>query len=94
MVTIGMNYRVLPGKEETFEKACLKVFTVMESIEGHTASRLLRDVQDPQNFVILSEWTERKAYDDFISSEAFRRVADWGKEDILAGRPVHTCYEH
>ena len=34
------------------------------------------------------------AFDGFIASDAFKKVAKWGKEEILAGRPVHTCSEH
>ena len=94
MVTIGMNYKVLPGKEETFEKAFRKVITAMAGISGHTQTRLCRDIDDPQLYVILSEWSDRDAFDAFIGSDTFRAVANWGKEQILAGRPAHTYYEH
>lgn len=94
MVTIGMNYKVLSGKEETFENACRKVIKAMADIKGHTFSRLCRDVDDPQLYVILSEWNDRDAFDAFIASDTFRNVANWGKEQILAGRPSHTYYEH
>ncbi len=94
MVTIGMNYRVLPGKEEVFESAFRKVIAAMAKIEGHTRSKMCRDIDDAQSYVILSEWSDRTAFDAFIASDAFRAVADWGKEQILAGRPAHTYYEH
>ena len=45
MVTIGMNYVVLEGKEEVFEKAFAHVLTRLEGADGHESSRLLRDVQ-------------------------------------------------
>ena len=35
MVTIGMNYKVIPGKEETFETAFNKVVKAMGGIDGH-----------------------------------------------------------
>ena len=41
MVTIGMNYKVLPGKEETFEKACSGVIGAMAGIEGHKESFII-----------------------------------------------------
>lgn len=94
MVTIGMNYKVLPGKEETFENAFRKVITAMRDLSGHTHTRMCRDIDDPQLYVILSEWSDRGAFDAFIGSEAFRAVANWGKEQILAGRPSHSYYEH
>lgn len=94
MVTIGMNYRVLPGKEETFETAFRKVIKAMASIEGHTESKMYRDIDDAQSYAILSEWTQRDAFDAFIASDSFRSVVSWGKEQILAGRPKHTYYDH
>ena len=29
-----------------------------------------------------------------ISSQAFRDVTTWGKEQILSGRPQHKIYKH
>ena len=94
MVTIGMNYRVLPGKEETFENAFRNVVKAMQGIDGHTSSRLCRDVDDKQTYVILSAWEHRDAFDGFIDSDAFKAVVNWGREQILAARPEHTYYEH
>lgn len=94
MVTIGMNYKVLPGKEATFETAFRKVVQAMGTMSGHTQTRLCRDIDDPQTYVIMSDWSSRDAFDAFIASETFRAVANWGKEQILAGRPSHTYYEH
>ena len=94
MVTIGMNYRVLPGKEEIFESTFRKVLKAMEGIAGHTVSKLFREVDDANHYVILSEWNDRAAFDAFVASDTFRNVANWGKEEILAGRPTHTYYDH
>lgn len=91
MVTIGMNYTVATGKEEAFVRMFEKVLDVMHGIPEHRTSHLYRDVHEPQSFLIVSQWTQRKAFDDFISSTLFRKVADWGK-DILAGRPTHHVY--
>lgn len=92
MVTIGMNYKVLPGKEEIFEKAFNNVLNVMAEIEGHTESFLFKDVNSPTSYLITSKWTAEDAFKEFIASERFKKVADWGKENILAGRPQHTVY--
>ncbi|MFQ5429686.1 MAG: antibiotic biosynthesis monooxygenase family protein [Phycisphaerae bacterium] len=94
MVTIGMNYKVLPDKDAVFQNAFRKVLKAMETIEGHSNSGMFRDIDDPQHYVILSEWSSRDAFDRFIASETFRNVVNWGKEQILAGRPSHTYYEH
>jgi len=94
MVTIGMNYRVVPGKEKAFEDVFAAVLKAMNDMEGHTKSALFKDVADPQQYLIMSEWSDKDAFDAFIASEQFRNVANWGKEQILAGRPSHEVYEH
>lgn len=93
MVTIGMNYRILPGKEKIFEEAFNNVLNVMKEIEGHSKSFLFRDVNDAQSYLIVSDWSSEEAFNGFIQSEKFRKVANWGKENILAGRPSHTVYK-
>lgn len=93
MVTIGMNYNVLPGKENAFEQAFKAVITALSKAEGHTKSRLYHDVDEPGNYLIMSQWENEDAYQSFITSEAFRSVTNWGKENILAGRPSHQLYK-
>lgn len=93
MITVGMNYQVIPGKEQAFEAMFKKVLDVMGRMPGHTTSNLYRDVFDPQKYLIISDWNDRAAFDAFIGSDQFRNVADWGKQQILAGRPSHEIYE-
>lgn len=92
MVTIGMNYKIIPGKEEVFENAFKSVIKVMTEMEGHTQSNLYKDVNDSHSYLIVSDWNSEEAYKGFINSEKFAGVVDWGKENILAGRPSHTMY--
>ncbi|MBI1337037.1 MAG: antibiotic biosynthesis monooxygenase [Phycisphaera sp.] len=94
MITVGMNYQVLPGKEKTFEDVFFAVIEKMNQMPGHTKTSLLRDVKDAQRYVILSDWSDRAAFDSFIRSDQFRSVANWGKEQVLAGRPTHDYFEH
>lgn len=92
MVTIGMNYKVLPGKGETFVNACNGVIRAMNGMNGHKKSFLYRDVSDENSFLIISDWETEAAFQAFVGSETFRKVTNWGKEQILAGRPSHTTY--
>jgi heme-degrading monooxygenase HmoA len=92
MVTVGMNYHILEGKNELFESVFYKVLQVMNDMEGHKESHLFRDVQDSQKYLILSEWHTHDAFKAFTTSERFKGVVDWGKEQVLAGRPVHEVY--
>jgi heme-degrading monooxygenase HmoA len=93
MITVGMNYKILEGKEQQFEDVFKAVLEKMEEMEGHSKSALFRDVSDLQQYLIISDWSDRDAFDGFIASEQFRSVANWGKEQILAGRPSHDYYE-
>ncbi len=92
MVTIGMNYKIIPGKEEVFEDAFKSVIKVMNEMEGHTQSNLYKDVNDSHSYLIVSDWNSEESYNAFINSDKFAGVVDWGKENILAGRPSHTMY--
>ena len=93
MITVGMNYQVLAGKERAFEAMFAKVIEVMDQMPGHSRSSLYTEVSSPQNYLIISDWNDREAFDAFIRSDRFRKVADWGKQQILAGRPTHEYYE-
>ena len=92
MVTIGMNYEALPGKEKAFESKFAQVVGALEAAPGHDKSVLYCDVSNKQSYLIVSQWNEAAAFDAFIASDAFKKVTDWGQEHILAGRPKHEVY--
>lgn len=93
MVTIGMNYNVLPGKEQVFENACETVLKALREADGHDESKIYRCVEDGDpEYLIVSRWSSESAFQAFIKSDAFRKVTSWGAENILAGRPRHTTY--
>lgn len=92
MITIGMNYKVLPGKEDNFERMFNNVLHSLETATGHSKSALYKDVNDLQSYIIVSEWASEDAFDAFVRSEKFASVVTWGKDNILADRPVHTVY--
>jgi heme-degrading monooxygenase HmoA len=94
MITVGMNYHVLAGKQKEFEDKFQAVIGALKSAAGHTSSTLWRDVSDDASYLITSEWSEEQAFLDFIHSQAFRDVTSWGKEQILSGRPQHKIYKH
>lgn len=92
MVTIGMNYQVLQGKEQVFERAFTQVLDVMRQMPGHSESHLYKDVAKESSYLIISDWNDKSAFDTFVKSEAFAKVTNWGKEQILAGRPKHQVF--
>lgn len=93
MITVGMNYNVIPGKQSEFESKCNAVIEALKSAEGHSRSSLWRDVNDDASYLITSEWSDEQAFQTFIQSQAFRDVTNWGKEQILSGRPQHKIYK-
>jgi heme-degrading monooxygenase HmoA len=94
MITVGMNYQVIPGKQQDFEEKFAAVIGALRAAEGHTKSTPWRDVDDDASYLITSEWSEEQAFTDFIRSQAFKDVTTWGKEQILAGRPQHKIYKN
>ena len=92
MITVGMNYHILKGKEEEFETVFAKVLDIMGRMDGHVKTNLYRDVADPTSYMILSEWSARASFDAFIASDQFKGVTDWGKSKVLASQPKHEIY--
>ncbi len=92
MVTVGMNYQIISGKEQQFESVFAKVLEVMSGMDGHVKTHLYRDVADPSSYVIFSEWSSKPAFEAFTSSAQFKNVTNWGKDQILAARPQHRIY--
>lgn len=93
MITLGMSYQVLPGRETDFEQAFRGVNNALAGQDGHVATRLYRHCADDADYLILSEWRDRDSFDRFIHSDAFRRVTTWGTAEILRSRPSHSVYE-
>ena len=94
MITVGMNYHVIAGKEQEFEDKFAAVIDALRAAEGHRSSTLWKDVSDSASYLITSEWSDEQAFTDFIRSDAFRAVTNWGKEQILSGRPQHKIYKN
>jgi heme-degrading monooxygenase HmoA len=94
MITVGMNYHVQPGKQSQFEAKFAAVIQALRAAEGHQSSVLWKDVSDDASYLITSEWSDEKAFQQFIRSQAFRDVTDWGKDQILATHPRHRIYKH
>ena len=94
VITVGMNYHVLPGKQQDFEEKFAAVIGALRAAPGHTSSTLWKDVGDDASYLITSEWSDEPAFVSFIQSPAFRDVTTWGKEQILSGRPQHKIYKN
>ncbi len=94
MITVGMQYHVLPGKGPTFEEKFGEVLTVLGAAAGHVRSQLFQDVNDRASYLIVSEWKTTDAFTDFLASDAFADAVSWARAGILDRRPVHQVYQH
>jgi heme-degrading monooxygenase HmoA len=94
VITVGMNYHVLPGKQADFEAKFAAVLSALRAAAGHTRSTLWRDVADDASYMITSEWSDERAFASFIQSQSFKDVTNWGQEQILSGRPQHKIFKH
>jgi chlorite dismutase len=92
MITIGLYYDVLPGKGAELEGKFHAVLEAMRGVDGHKESFLYRRVDDPDSYVIISEWGSREDFVAFIRGEAFREVTRWGRENVLRRAPRHKIY--
>ena len=93
MITVGMNYHVIQGKQQDFEEKFAAVIGALNAADGHENSTLWKDVSDDASYLITSEWSDESAFSNFIQSPAFRDVTNWGKEQILSDRPRHKIYK-
>jgi len=94
MITVGMNYHVIEGKQQDFEEKFAGVIAALEAADGHDNSTLWKDTSDGASYLITSEWSDEQAFSTFIQSPGFREVTNWGKEQILSGRPQHKVYKN
>ncbi len=91
MITVGMYYDVVPGKEAAFESDFQYVLHALEGVSDHMESRLFRDVLRPGSYLVYSEWASREDFAAFIQSAAFVQAKRWGHE-VLLGAPRHAIF--
>ena len=92
MTTIGMQYDVIPGKEQEFAQGFLGVIEHLKTVAGHVESKLYEEAASRGSYLIMSQWDSRESFDRFLRSPEFAKVTSWGRAEILRGRPRHKVY--
>lgn len=92
MITVGMNYEVLEGKDQPFEKQFALVLDTMAKTPGHQKTHLYKNVFHKRSYLIISEWESRATFDAFIQSETFAKVTNWGKQHILESSQARSLW--
>ncbi len=54
--------KIRKGEEAGFEAAYAEVTAKVKGTPGHIVDELLRDVAEPGNYILLSEWESREAF--------------------------------
>jgi heme-degrading monooxygenase HmoA len=92
VITFGLNYDVKEEFKEQFIKISRDVLKAMPGMKGHVKTVLYSNVDDPDSFLIYSEWETNEDFKDFVTSQAFKDVQNMSI-DMLKNRPKHQIYE-
>jgi heme-degrading monooxygenase HmoA len=92
MISIGLYYDVVPGKEGEFEETFNAVRSSLEGSEGFLGAVLYRRVDKPNSYLVYSEWKSLEHFKAFITSRSFREVTANGKR-ILERTPYNKVYQ-
>jgi heme-degrading monooxygenase HmoA len=91
MLTVGLYYDVVPGKENIFENMFGSVIDTIKTMEGYVSAILYRRVDKPNSYLIYSEWQNMESFEKFVSSREFSEVKSEGPQ-LLVSRPYHRIY--
>lgn len=91
MLTVGLYYDVVPGKEKEFEDYFKVVEVQLTKVEGYVSALLYKRVDVPNSYLIYSEWKDKDTFDSFIRSREFSGAKEGGSS-MLMGRPSHRVY--
>jgi heme-degrading monooxygenase HmoA len=70
MITVGMNYHVIEGKEKEFEEKFADVIDALKAADRHTESTLWKEVVDSASYLITSEWSDETARTSSLSGDS------------------------
>lgn len=92
MINIGLYYKVREGCVDEFERLFNNaVSVIMESGMGCTDARLYREVKDPMEYMLYTEWEDEKSFEAFLKSDAYKKTVEAGK-GIVEGHPKHRIF--
>jgi len=88
MINVGFYYKVKEGHEKEFEETFSKVRSFLSSTKGFREARLYKRVDQPNEYMIYTEWEDLEAFRKFTLSREYKETTTYGKT-ILEGRPTH-----
>ena len=100
MSFIAMNrFRILPGKEETFETIWKSRESRLKELKGFREFRLLKGPEGEGHTLYSSHvvWDSREDFEAWTKSEQFRdahkNAGNSGTKDVMAGPPRFEGFE-
>jgi quinol monooxygenase YgiN len=72
MLIASLSFRVQPHKRSEVLSAVDSLVQSMRGARGCARSRILADTEDPNAFVIASEWNDSAAAEAFFASREFQ----------------------
>ena len=69
-----LRMRAVEGSEHAFERGLREAMDEISRVPGNLRQDLIRDADDPRTFLILSDWTDRAALDEFGRSRHRDRI--------------------
>ncbi|OJI06716.1 Antibiotic biosynthesis monooxygenase [Candidatus Micrarchaeum sp.] len=91
MINVGLYYKIKKGHEHEFESKFKDVVEYLSKGEGFRLAKLYKEVSDPSEYMIYSEWDGMDSFMGFVRSEAFHSVTSAAK-DIVEGQPRHRVF--
>lgn len=71
MITVGMNYHVIAGKQARVPRKVQRRFAwPLAALPATPTRKSRKDTNDDASYLITSEWSDEKAFADFIGSQA------------------------
>lgn len=90
MINVGFFYTVKPGHEKEFEDTFSGVIRyLLDNRTGLKSAKLYREVSNPAEYMIFSEWENRDSFSRFVQSRPFKETTEAGKS-IISGHPRHV----
>jgi heme-degrading monooxygenase HmoA len=92
MINIGLYYKVKPGREKEFENAFMGVVSLLKGSDlGFLGGKLYREVGDPSEYMLYTEWQGIDSFKRFMSSEEYAKTVEFGRT-IIQGQPRHKIF--
>ncbi|WP_338598685.1 antibiotic biosynthesis monooxygenase [Sulfolobus tengchongensis] len=92
MINVGFYYKVKKGYEEEFEKKFKDVVEYLKTFPGFKDAKLYKNVDNPSEYLIYSEWEDLDSFRRFTASMAYKETIKYGKS-IIEDRPKHKIFQ-